>query len=292
MRQKLRKAEAKAKKEAEEKAKEEEIAATAASKGGKKNTQTARPVDTDPDGDKLMHVEDPLSEALKYLRLLQEHSSDALETHVLAFEVYFRKGKKLLALQAVKKQLALDSSSPDVHRCLIRLFESLDKLPSPDNHADNIINDVIVMERASLKEIGEKSLLDANREFLEVHSDSLKHRAAAAEIHLLLCPDGKFDAIKIIEDSVDNEWLLKDCVAVHQLLEVSFKDAEAASKWTSRCAKLFPYSTYFKGAKSSVTLGVANTKDSNHADNGEIESCNVGEKVDTHMVNGGLIDLV
>jgi len=42
--------------EAEEKAKEEEIAATAASKGGKKSTQTARPVDTDPDGDKLMHV--------------------------------------------------------------------------------------------------------------------------------------------------------------------------------------------------------------------------------------------
>jgi hypothetical protein len=33
----------------------------------------------------------------------------------------------------------------------IRLFESLDKLPSPDTHADKIINDVIVMERASLK---------------------------------------------------------------------------------------------------------------------------------------------
>jgi hypothetical protein len=42
--------------EAEEKAKEEEIAATVASKGAKKSTQTARPVDTDPDGDKLMHV--------------------------------------------------------------------------------------------------------------------------------------------------------------------------------------------------------------------------------------------
>lgn len=64
------------------------------------------------------------------------------------------------------------------------------------------------------------------------------------------------------------------------------------AEWTSRCAKLFPYSTYFKGAKSSVTLGVAGTKDSNHADNGEVESCNVGEKVDTHMVNGGLRDLV
>jgi hypothetical protein len=60
-------------------------------------------------------------------------------------------------------------------------------------------------------------------------TDSLKHRAAAAENHLLLCPDGKSDAIKIIEDSSQNESLLKDCVAVHQLLETSFKDAEAAS---------------------------------------------------------------
>lgn len=42
--------------EAEEKAKEEEIAATTANKGGKKGSQAPRPVDTDPDGDKLMHV--------------------------------------------------------------------------------------------------------------------------------------------------------------------------------------------------------------------------------------------
>lgn len=33
----------------------------------------------------------------------------------------------------------------------IRLFESLDKLPNPDNHADKIIHDVVTMERASLK---------------------------------------------------------------------------------------------------------------------------------------------
>ncbi|KAG0580042.1 hypothetical protein M758_4G144800 [Ceratodon purpureus] len=303
MRQKLRKAEAKAKKEAEEKAKEEEVAATVASKGGKKGTQTPRPVDTDPDGDKLMHVEDPLSEALKYLRLLQEHSAYALETHLLAFEVYFRKGKKLLALQAVKKQLALDPSSPDVHRCLIRLFESLDKLPNPDSHADKIIHDVIAMERASLKELGEKSLLDANRAFLEVHSDSLKHRVAAAEISLLLCPEAKSEAVKIIEDSSENHisrvasaaksgWLLKDCVAVYQLLETTFKDSDAASRWSTRCAELFPYSTYFKGEKSSATVGVASTNRSKHSDNGGTVSDGLEEKDRSHSVNGGLRDLV
>lgn len=33
----------------------------------------------------------------------------------------------------------------------IRLFESLDKQPKPDSHADEIIHNVIAMERASLK---------------------------------------------------------------------------------------------------------------------------------------------
>lgn len=286
LRQKLRKAEAKAKKEAEEKAKEEEIAATTANKGGKKGSQAPRPVDTDPDGDKLMHVEDPLTEALKYLRLLLEHSADALETHVLAFEVYFRKGKKLLALQAVKKQLALDRNSPDVHRCLIRLFESLDKLPKPENHADKIIHDVVTSERASLKELGEKSLIDVNREFLEVHRDSLKHRVAAAEISLLLCPEAKSEALKIIEDSSGSGWLLKDCVAVHQLFETSFRDSDAASRWSARCAELFPYSTYFKGAKSSAIVGVASSRSSNGG------SDIVSQKDHLHTVNGGLRDLV
>ncbi|XP_024374282.1 N-terminal acetyltransferase A complex auxiliary subunit NAA15 isoform X1 [Physcomitrium patens] len=302
MRQKLRKAEAKAKKEAEEKAKEE-IAAVVTSKGGKKATHVSRPVDTDPDGDKLLHVEDPLSEALKYLRLLQEHSADALETHLLAFEVYFRKGKKLLALQAVKKQLVLDPSSPDVHRCLIRLFESLDKQPKPDSHADEIIHNVIAMERASLKELGSKSLLDVNRDFLEAHGDSLKHRAAAAEISLLLSPEAKSEAIKIVEDSSEDHasssgvppaksgWLLKDCVAVHQLLEISFKDAAAASRWSARCAELFPYSIYFKGAKSSAVVGVANTIGLNHSDKVEVESGRVGEKDLSVSVNGCLRDL-
>lgn len=159
------------------------------------------------------------------------------------------------------------------------------------------------MERASLKELGSKSLLDVNRDFLEAHGDSLKHRAAAAEISLLLSPEAKSEAIKIVEDSSEDHasssgvppaksgWLLKDCVAVHQLLEISFKDAAAASRWSARCAELFPYSIYFKGAKSSAVVGVANTIGLNHSDKVEVESGRVGEKDLSVSVNGCLRDL-
>lgn len=44
-------------------------------------------------------VEDPLAEATKYLKLLQNNSSDSLETHILSFELNMRKQKVLLAFQ-------------------------------------------------------------------------------------------------------------------------------------------------------------------------------------------------
>lgn len=46
-----------------------------------------------------MQVEDPLSEATKYLKLLQNNSSSSLETHILSFELNMRKKKILLAFQ-------------------------------------------------------------------------------------------------------------------------------------------------------------------------------------------------
>ena len=40
-----------------------------------------------------------MAEASKYLRLLQKHSPNSLETHLLSFEVNMRKEKFLLAFQ-------------------------------------------------------------------------------------------------------------------------------------------------------------------------------------------------
>ena len=62
--------------------------------------------------------------------------------------------------------------------------------------------------------------------------------------------------------------------------------------WSTRCAELFPYSTYFKGEKSSATVGVASTNRSKHSDNGGTVSDGLEEKDRSHSVNGGLRDLV
>ncbi|KAJ3670740.1 hypothetical protein LUZ60_008166 [Juncus effusus] len=264
LKQKQKKEAARAKKEAEEKA-EQEAAANAASKSSKR--QNARPVDTDPFGEKLLQVENPLQEATKYLKLLHSNSSRSLETHILSFELSMRKQKILLAFQAVKQLLKLDENNPETHRCLIKFFSKVNSLPAPATDTEKLISSVIEAEKADIRQLQGESLVEVNKAFFEKNKDSLMHRAAYADMMYLLEPEKKLEAIKIIEDSVNNttvgngalgpvkEWKLLDCITVHKLLETAFCDADATSRWMVRSAEYFPFSTHFAGAKSFLVVG-------------------------------------
>ncbi|KAL1551466.1 N-alpha-acetyltransferase 16, NatA auxiliary subunit [Salvia divinorum] len=274
LRQKQRKAEARAKKEAEVK---EESNATAVQKSGKK---PVKPVDPDPHGEKLLQVEDPLVEATKYLKLLQKHSSDSLQTHLLSFEVNMRKQKILLALQAVKHLVRLDANDPDVHRCLIKFFHKVASMPSPVTDAEKLIWGVLEAERPAFSQLHEKSLTEANSLFLESHRDSLRHRAAVAEMIFVLEPHKKQEAINLIEESSgdlsssngavgpNRVWRLKDCIAVHKLLGSILDDRDAATRWKARCAEYFPHSTYFEGRCSSAVSNSSNHQSHKPSENG------------------------
>ncbi|XP_043726271.1 N-terminal acetyltransferase A complex auxiliary subunit NAA15-like [Telopea speciosissima] len=297
MRQKQRKAEARAKKEAEEK-NEEESNAAGVSKTGKR--QHAKPADPDPNGEKLLQVEDPLSEATKYLKLLQKHSSESLETHSFSFEVNMRKQKILLAFQAVKQLLRLDADNPDSHRCLIRFFHKVGSMAAPASDSEKLICSVLVAERPDLSQLHGKSLIEANSHFLEKHKDSLMHRAASAEVLYVMEPEKKSEAVKIIEDSTNNlmlingalgpvkEWKLRDCISVHKLLGTVLFDPDAASRWKARCAEYFPLSTYFEGLYSSAIAKYALEKMSKAPQNGVPSHQEVFRSRLTHSSNGKL----
>ncbi|GAA0157196.1 acetyltransferase [Lithospermum erythrorhizon] len=274
LRQKQRKAELRAKKEAEEK--NEEPTTSGAPKSGKRQV---KPVDPDPHGEKLLQVEDPLVEATKFLQLLQKHSPDSLETHMLSFEVNMRKNKILLALQAVKHLVRLDTDNPDTHRCLIRFFYKVGSMPAPVTDSEKLIWNVLDAERENFSQLHEKSLVEANKIFFEKYKDSLMHRAAAAEMLNVLEPSKKAEATKLIEDSANcsptieapgplRKLKLKECIMVHKLLEGVFYDNDAASRWKAQCAEYFPYSTYFEGRVSSVSPSSAYHQTKKHPENG------------------------
>ncbi|CAL5361415.1 unnamed protein product [Camellia sinensis] len=295
MRQKQRKAEARAKKEAE--VKNEETNVSGVSKSGKRHV---KPVDPDPNGEKLMQVEDPLLEATKYLKLLQKHSPDSLETHLLSFELNMRKQKILLALQAVKQLQRLDAENPDSHRCLIRFFHKVGAVPTLETDAEKLIWAVLEAERPTFSLLHEKSLIEANTLFLKTHKDPLMHRAAVAEILFVLDRSKKADAIKLIEDSSNNpvstngalgpvgKWKLEECIAVHKLLGTVLDDPNSASRWKVRCAEYFPYSTYFEGKRSSAISNSTYNQIRKNPENGGATHPDVSHGADYISSNGEL----
>ncbi|KAK6267988.1 hypothetical protein QUC31_012148 [Theobroma cacao] len=291
---KQRKAE-RAKKEAEEKI--EESSASGISKSGKRHV---KPVDPDPYGEKLLKAEDPLLEATKYLKLLQKNSPDSLETHLLSFEVNMRKQKILLAFQAVKQLLRLDAENPDSHCCLIKFFHKVGSMPDPVTDGDKLVWSVLEAERPSISQLQEKTLGEANEVFLGKHEDSLMHRVAVAEMLYTLEPTKKVEAIKLIEDSTNKvvsmdgalgpvtEWKLKDCIAVHKLLEKVLIDHDAALRWKVRCAEFFPYSTYFEGSCSSAVHNVLNNQVSKTPVNGGTSHPEISQGANSIISNGKL----
>ncbi|XWS16387.1 hypothetical protein CRYUN_Cryun34aG0082900 [Craigia yunnanensis] len=291
---KQRKAE-RAKKEAEEK--NEESSASGISKSGKRHV---KPVDPDPYGEKLLKTEDPLSEATKYLQLLQKNSPDSLETHLLSFEVNMRKPKILLALQAVKQLLRLNAENPDSHRCLIKFFHKMGSMSAPVTDAEKLVWTVLEAERPSISQLLEKTLSEANKIFLGKHEDSLLHRVAVAEMFYTLDPTEKLEAVKLIEDSSNKvmptngalgpvlEWKLKDCIAVHKLLEEVLIDQDAALRWKVRCAEYFPYSTYFEGSRSSAVHNLLNNQDSKTPLNGGASHPEISQNTNSFISNGKL----
>lgn len=90
--------------------------------------------------DKLARVEDPLEQAIKFLCPLRTLASDRIETHLMAFEIYYRKDKPLLMLQSIKRAWRLCPTNPQLHDCLLRFRLALQKCPPQDTNVASVIH--------------------------------------------------------------------------------------------------------------------------------------------------------
>ena len=136
----------KAAKKQEEEAAAEKVAAAAAAGAGagtagaaaaseeeaknKANKKTAEgvkiPVDDDPDGAKLAE-KDPLEEAKRVMVSMTQHAAKVVETHTLAYDVATKRGKPLLALQALIRAHALRPFHPEVFCRTVDFVASLNE---------------------------------------------------------------------------------------------------------------------------------------------------------------------
>lgn len=271
LKQKLQKQKAKAAKRAEEEAAE---AAKAAkddkSSGGGGGGAAAK--DEDPDGEKLAATEDPIGEAAKIVAMLLEHAPSHIETHLLAFDVYMRMGKVLLALQAVKAALKLDAGDANAHRnaCALfvaceRLFASWDAEPADDKAAAarlaqrGIVREVYGKERDEMLGAGDwmERLVEYNARFLDAHgSRGLPQRCAAGEVMHRLGTAGDWGskadpakALGLMTSDTRHATLAECSAALTTLRSLLGTSAAPCDSFRQTCAAQFPYAACFGGAK-------------------------------------------
>ncbi|XP_038166054.1 N-alpha-acetyltransferase 16, NatA auxiliary subunit isoform X2 [Arvicola amphibius] len=119
--------------------------------------------------EKLERVDNPLEEAIKFLTPLKTLAADNIYTHLLAFEIYYRKGKFLLMLQSVKRAFAIDSNNAWLHECLIKFSKSV----SDHSNLPDIVSKVLAQEMKKI--FVNRDLYSFNEDFLKHNATSLQH---------------------------------------------------------------------------------------------------------------------
>uniref|UniRef100_A0A672YZP5 N-alpha-acetyltransferase 15, NatA auxiliary subunit n=1 Tax=Sphaeramia orbicularis TaxID=375764 RepID=A0A672YZP5_9TELE len=194
--------------------------------------------------DKLAKPENPLEEAVKFLIPLKNLVRNKIETHLLAFEIYFRKEKYLLMLQSIKRAVAIEPSNPWLHQCLVRFFKGVGE------SADLAVAVRTVLRHEISRLFGESDPQSFNKNYLSQHSYSIPHRLAAAKMMVYLEPSSDKMACEIataLDESL-SERSIQICTEVLEALrngQLGAGQQKAAEAYRATCHKIYPYSLAF-----------------------------------------------
>ncbi|CAL8358682.1 unnamed protein product [Merluccius merluccius] len=198
--------------------------------------------------DKLAKVESPLEEAVKFLIPLKNLVRNNIETHLLAFEIYFRKEKYLLMLQSVKRAVAKDPSDPWLHQCLVRFFKGV----SESTALLEPVRTVLKQEISRL--FGDSDPKSFNKNYLSRHSNSIPHRLAAAKMMVYLEPSSDTMACELattLDESLTGRSV-QVCSEVLEALRGGQLGGEchpkASEAYRTACHSLFPHTLAFMSA--------------------------------------------
>ncbi|PWA32488.1 N-alpha-acetyltransferase 15, NatA auxiliary subunit-like [Gambusia affinis] len=194
--------------------------------------------------DKLAKPENPLEEAVKFLIPLKNLVRNKIETHLLAFEIYFRKEKYLLMLQSIKRAVAIEPSNPWLHQCLVRFFKKV----SESADLAEAVRTVLKQEISRL--FGDSNPQSFNKNYLSQHSSCIPHRLAAAKMMVYLEPSSDKMACEIATALAKplSGRSIQICSEVLEALrsgQLGEDQQKAAESYRATCHKIYPYSLAF-----------------------------------------------
>lgn len=137
-----------------------------ANKDEKKKKGKPHIIDVDPEGKELLAV-DHLEEAKKFAAILVRHAPKRISAWALQYDVSIRRGKMLMALQALCKMKSIDPNDP---RLLSRIIDFSQKLSSRTESSQGHAASEVVISSEFPNLMNGKSLSD----FVQSAVDSVK----------------------------------------------------------------------------------------------------------------------
>ncbi|XP_059614003.1 N-alpha-acetyltransferase 15, NatA auxiliary subunit [Phlebotomus argentipes] len=195
--------------------------------------------------DKLARPEDSLEKAIEFLKPLQTLAKDCIETHLLAFEIYYRKNKLLLMLQSLKRAQAIDANDPDLHSAVVRFRGVMDKATDVPPQVKT------VLDRGTECLFQGKTAIQLNDSFLKANGKSIRHVLEAAKIMCELEPEKRETAINLVTAFDVEQLKLEDCTRVfNSMNKGDFGDGDCAIAYKKNCSRQFPYAVVFKNMQN------------------------------------------
>lgn len=161
--------------------------------------------------DKLARPENPLEKAVEFLKPLQVLATENIETHMLAFEIYYRKNKVLLMLQSIKRARAIDREDARLHLNLVKFSKVLQSLKQSEQN--DYVKTVIEKEVVGL--FDGKSAKTLNESVLKEHGESFAHVFNVAKAMFELDSSTKEQTLKLIVNFPMEKLTLQVIASLH-----------------------------------------------------------------------------
>jgi len=191
-----------------------------------------REEEEDPLGHKLLQVEDPLGQAAKLLRPLEDLGSTDQEVWLVSSDVALRRKSYLQAVRGVKIAHSLDARNPDLHWRLINLRVASNTWPDGDaKRLSELAIDKLIPQDVPIALF--------NSEYLQKHPDDARVILSASKANRILG----------MEIDFQEHWRMGsrgsfrlDIATAHEVLEdLQKQGAHETFKWFSGyCHEVFP----------------------------------------------------
>ena len=211
--------------------------------------------------EKLERPEDPLEEANRFLTPLLLLASDKINTHLAAFEIYFRRGKVLLMLRAIKQCLNLLPDHLQLHSCLVRFLHFVETSTSLPEEVRRVIKESYPAPLTG------KTAADLNKEFMQKHKEDLSAQVIGGRMMARLATGDLEEAVKVVTqlDSSLTNRRLDVCYEVHQSLAEGVFGAAGKSElesYRASCRELFPLAKCFKDKQIKTHISSSQQRES------------------------------